>query len=240
MDTVKLVNKNNVKMVAHRGVSGLETENTNAAFIAAGNRSYFGVETDVRRTVDGQFILLHDDNTERVGIDKLFPEQTTFETLRSLRLRDKNGVRSRADLRLCSMEEYIETCKRYEKRCVLELKGGYTEEWLDEMIERIKAIGWLENVIFISFSLENLIKLRSLLPEQPMQYLTGQFDDVIFDNLKKYSLGLDIYFGGLHEEDVKRIHNAGLEVNVWTVDRPEDAERMISWGVDYITSNILE
>lgn len=240
MDTVKLVTKNNVKMVAHRGVSGLETENTNAAFIAAGNRSYFGVETDVRRTADGQFILLHDDNTERVGIDKLFPEQSTFETLRALKLRDKNGVRSRADLHLCSMEEYIETCKRYEKRCVLELKGGYTEEWLGEMVERIKAIGWLENVIFISFSLENLVKLRGLLPEQPMQYLTGQFDEVIFDNLKKYHFGLDIYIGGLHEEDVKRIHDAGLEVNVWTVDRLEDAERMVSWGVDYITSNIIE
>ena len=240
MNTVKLANKNNVKMVAHRGVSGIEPENTNAAFIAAGNRSYFGVETDVRRTADGQFILLHDDNTERMGIDKLYPEQTTYETLRALRLRDKNGVRSRADLRLCSMEEYIETCKRYEKRCVLELKGGYTEEWLGEMIERIRNIGWLENVIFISFSLDNLIKLRSLLPAQQMQYLTGQFDENVFDAMKKYNLSLDIYIGGLHEEDVKRIHDAGLEVNVWTVDRLEDAERMVSWGVDYITSNIIE
>ena len=35
MNTVKLANKNNVKMVAHRGVSGIEPENTNAAFIAA-------------------------------------------------------------------------------------------------------------------------------------------------------------------------------------------------------------
>ena len=85
MNTVKLANKNNVKMVAHRGVSGIEPENTNAAFIAAGNRSYFGVETDVRRTADGQFILLHDDHTERMGIDKLYPEQSTYETLRALK-----------------------------------------------------------------------------------------------------------------------------------------------------------
>ena len=33
-------------MIAHRGVSGLELENTCAAFVAAGNRSYFGIETD--------------------------------------------------------------------------------------------------------------------------------------------------------------------------------------------------
>ena len=73
-----------------------------------------------------------------------------------------------------------------------------------------------------------------------MQYLTGGFDENVFDAMKKYNLSLDIYIGGLHEEDVKRIHDAGLEVNVWTVDRLEDAERMVSWGVDYITSNIIE
>ena len=35
MDTIKF-DKKQVKMVAHRGVSGLEMENTNAAFVAAG------------------------------------------------------------------------------------------------------------------------------------------------------------------------------------------------------------
>ena len=34
MDTIK-VNRKDVKMIAHRGLSGLERENTNAAFVAA-------------------------------------------------------------------------------------------------------------------------------------------------------------------------------------------------------------
>ena len=45
MDTIKIDNKN-VRMVAHRGLSGLEKENTCSAFVAACNRAtYFGVET---------------------------------------------------------------------------------------------------------------------------------------------------------------------------------------------------
>lgn len=32
----------------------------------------------------------------------------------------------------------------------------------------------------------------------------------------------------------------GIEVNVWTVNTPEEAEKLIGMGVDYITSNILE
>ncbi len=65
MNTVKF-NKKNVKTVAHRGVSKLERENTNAAFIAAGNRSYFGIETDMYRTSDNRFVLMHDGKTGRV------------------------------------------------------------------------------------------------------------------------------------------------------------------------------
>ena len=71
MDTIKIENKA-VKMVAHRGLSGIEKENTCSAFVAACNRAtYFAVETDVHRTVDGQFVIFHDDNTARVGLDHL-------------------------------------------------------------------------------------------------------------------------------------------------------------------------
>lgn len=65
MDTVK-INHGNTKMIAHRGLSGIEQENTNAAFVAAGNRSYYGIETDVHRTADGQYVIIHDDTTARV------------------------------------------------------------------------------------------------------------------------------------------------------------------------------
>lgn len=61
MDTIK-IDKNNVKLIAHRGVSGIERENTAAAFVAAGNRSYYGIETDVHVTKDGKFVIIHDYN----------------------------------------------------------------------------------------------------------------------------------------------------------------------------------
>lgn len=50
MDTIK-IDRNNVRLIAHRGLIGLEKENTCAAFVAAGNReSIFGIETDVHHT----------------------------------------------------------------------------------------------------------------------------------------------------------------------------------------------
>ena len=70
MNTRK-VNAKQCKMVAHRGCSGLEKENTLAAFIAAGNRSYWGVETDVHRTADGEYVVIHDSETGRVAGDNI-------------------------------------------------------------------------------------------------------------------------------------------------------------------------
>lgn len=53
MNTAFIADKKNAKMVAHRGLSGIERENTLLAFVAAGNRSYWGIECDVHVTKDG-------------------------------------------------------------------------------------------------------------------------------------------------------------------------------------------
>ncbi len=241
-DTLHLNNKGNVLMVAHRGLSGIELENTASAFVAAGNRSYYGIETDVHRTADGKFVVIHDDTTKRVALDNMRVENTTFETLRSLRLVDTDGKRGRADLRIPSLQEYIQICKKYGKVSVLELKNHFESEDINKVIEIIRAEDHLQDTIFISFDLPNLIYLRSVLPEQKAQYLVGSFTGEVMDALKQYSLDLDIHFGSVTvtKELVEKLHANGIEINVWTVDKLEDAERMIEYGVDYITSNIIE
>ena len=61
MNTIKFDTKNKPLMIAHRGVSGLERENTCPAFVVAGVKSYYGIETDVHVTRDGEIIVFHDD-----------------------------------------------------------------------------------------------------------------------------------------------------------------------------------
>ena len=124
MNTIKLNTAGtNVQMIAHRGLSGLEAENTCAAFVAAGNREkYFGIETDIHRTLDGKFVIFHDDNTKRMAVDSMIVEETTYQTLRSLRLVEpRNNNATRGDLLMPTLEEYISICSRYEKYAVLEL-----------------------------------------------------------------------------------------------------------------------
>ena len=239
MNTTK-IEKKSVKMIAHRGVSGLETENTAAAFVAAGNRSYWGIETDVHRTLDGKMILVHDSNTSRVANEERIVEESRFEDLRNLLVKDFYGEGYRNDLRLPSLTEYVRICKKYEKKAILELKSQFTKEDIETILRQIGEEDYLDNMIFISFHLQNLISLREICPDCTVQCLLKKIDEDGFEILKKYRMDLDIDYRALTKEWIDRVHGEGLIVNCWTVNDAEVAERLISWGIDQITTNILE
>ena len=240
MDTLHL-HDGGVKIIAHRGLSGLETENTCSAFVAAGNRTYFGIETDVHRTRDGKYIIIHDDRTGRVADQDLPVEDTDFSVLRALRLKDRDGDDARGDLILPTLEEYIRVCRRYEKTAVLELKNHMEKSDIANIIETVQGENHLQKTIFISFDLPNLICLRSMSPRQKAQYLIeDRVPDGLIHTLDRYHLDLDIDYTLLTQTLVRQVHAAGHEVNVWTVNRLADARRLAAWGVDYITSNIIE
>ncbi len=239
MDTVKFDSKN-VKMVAHRGCSGLETENTCSAFVAAGNRSYYGIESDVYVTSDGKYIISHDNNTRRITGKDYVVEKTDFETLRSLPVLDRDGCFSRGDLKLASLEEYILICKKYEKVCVLELKSTFTKDQLKEIKDIFDRYAYSEKVIFISFGLQNLVLLKEIDPCVKAQYLTAEFTPELIGTLTKHGLDIDIHHSALNSETVAAFKDAGIRINTWTCDDPKLGEQLADLGVDYITSNILE
>ena len=133
-NTIKIPNKGNTKFVAHRGCSGLETENTAAAFIAAGNRTYAGVETDIWRTADSSYICNHDGRSGRICDVDLVMEQSSLYELRALTLRDKDGATDRREIMLCTPYEYMKICKKYEKLCVPELKSNFTQDEIKDIM----------------------------------------------------------------------------------------------------------
>lgn len=239
MDTIKII-KNKTDLIAHRGVSGLECENTAAAFVAAGNRSYFGIETDVHKTADGKFIIIHDDNTQRVSAQNLSVENHNYDDLRKLRLKARDGV-IREDLCLPSLEEYIRICKTYGKTGVLEFKNPFEKEDIKSVLCTVRELYALEKMIFISFHYDNLVYVKELEPGAAVQYLCScPVDKDLIEKLRKLGMDLDIHHQFLDRNTVELLHRNGIKVNCWTVDDKCRAEALSAWGVDYITSNILE
>ena len=115
------------------------------------------------------------------------------------------------------------------------------------MVEEIKALDYLDNMIFISFSYENCTDLRAILPTATIQFLTehkffgykAEYDEIL-KKLTDHKLDLDIFYAKINKEWVEKLHSLGIRINVWTCDSKEQAQALATMGVDFITSNILE
>ena len=238
MNTIKFEKKNS-KVIAHRGLSGIELENSIAAFVAAGNRSYYGIETDVHVTKDGKFVVFHDDKTNRVGDVDVVIEESTYDELKKVKLGENNGT-LRRDLVIPDLLDYIRICKKYEKVAVLELKNRIELKYIIQIIDIIKKEKYLEKTIFISFSYDNLVDIKTLIPKQEVQFLVKEWNKDYLDMLTKYNMGLDIYYKNVDKKLIDTLKRNGIKVNCWTCDDKKYAQKLESLGVDYITSNILE
>ncbi len=99
------------------GTSSVTTFSEVNAGVAAGNRSYFGVETDVHTTKDGKFIIIHYETTDRITNDsyKINIEESEYSAVENIVLPDLDGTTDRKDIRIPLLGEYIKICKKYEK-----------------------------------------------------------------------------------------------------------------------------
>lgn len=233
MDTIKINNKRNTLIIAHRGLSGMQTENTAQAFEAACKRSYYGVECDVHVTSDGKYVIFHDDSTGRLCTENLIIEQTPFDTLRNLNYKD--GVS-----KMATLEEYLHIIAKYNKVCVIELKNHMPEKNIAEIINICKQVYMLEKIIFISFDFENLSVVRKLLPKQCIQFLTDKLYDGTIEKLIQNNFGIDIGFWAFSDEIIAQLQKENIIINCWTCDERESAQKLIDAGVNFITTNILE
>ena len=119
-----------------------------------------------------------------------------------------------------------------------ELKSDFTADEIRQILDIFAD--YLDDTCFIAFNIANLDLVKTLRPDQGCQFLSGEYKPEYPEMLAARKMGLDIAYPALTEEAVRALHDCGVEINCWTVDNPEDAKRLISWGVDYITTNILE
>ena len=127
--------KNSARFIAHRGLSSRAPENTIKAFQLAGEAGFWGAETDIRRTKDGYFVLMHDDTLKRMcGIDKT-PGDMTLAEIKGSPVTGGNHWKEyqsdRSATTIPTLEEYLQTCLEYRMVPVVEIKMAYAWEEAD-------------------------------------------------------------------------------------------------------------
>lgn len=231
---------NKAKLIAHRGGCRYEVENTIEAFIAAGNRNYFGIETDIVMTKDHKIIVFHDDDLKRLANDCRNVRDLTYEELMKFDLKNHLSYLDRPK-KIVTFIEYLKICRHYKKIAVVDVKWGFSEDGLDQIMDEIYLMNMENFTIIICYTMKSLIYLRKKYPTFPLQFLAGMAaNEENFLLSLQYQLDLDIRRDLLTKELIDRFHAKNLKVNVWCVDEETDRRLVEALGVDFITTNILE
>jgi glycerophosphoryl diester phosphodiesterase len=88
-----------------------------------------------------------------------------------------------------------------------------------------------------SFRPDALLAIRALEPDLPRAILVRRRKEYVGVMQRSAATVLSPRYDGLKREDVERFRERGIPVIPWTVNEPDDIERMIEWGVDGIISD---
>lgn len=240
-DYTVISTSDNVTLVAHRGMRSVAPENTTASFDEAGKHGYWGAECDVYRTKDGVWIISHDSHTYRMMDKSAFIEKKTYEELMDMNVDNGVNIDKYEDLKICSLEEYLDICKKYNMTPVIELKGKNNTEYYSEIVDL--ANQFEVNPVYISFHIENLQTMRRL-TQCKMYYLVQKIsEDDIQDAKSIENCGID--FNGNKDKNfksdiIKKCQDAGLELGAWTINEEDALQKLEQYGVTLITTDCIE
>ncbi|MFN0200312.1 MAG: glycerophosphodiester phosphodiesterase [Bacteroidia bacterium] len=233
---VSAQNDKKITLTGHRGAAGLAPENTLASVQKALDLGCERIEIDVHQTIDKRIVVIHDKTIDRttngIGLIKEMNFAEIGKYSAGIKF-DKNFESEK----IPTLEEVIELING---RCVLviEVKDGNSyypdiEKNIVTIIQKYHAKKWC---LVHSFSDEVLRNFHALDSEIILHKL---FIKKVFYNFKKYDYvqEFSFYWKFLHKSTIKKVHKLGKKVNVWTVNEPENMQKMVEKGVDGIITN---
>jgi glycerophosphoryl diester phosphodiesterase len=216
-----------VKCIAHRGASAYEPENTLRAFRRAVELGADMIEFDVRLSLDGHLVVIHDEDVARVtGEPGLVAEMTLAEL---------KGLSITGGERIPTLTETIAAVGG-EVELNIEVKAPGLEEklarlWIEGAEESDKGM------LVSCFDYTVLERLKALSPRLPIAFLTVDLEEAQKAILKGEIDALHPLHTIVSEELVVMAHDRDVAVNVWTVDDPARMAALICCDVDGICSN---
>ncbi len=226
-----MLTKQNHKMlcIGHRGAMGHAPENTLLSISKAIEMGADWIEVDVY-LVEGELIVIHDPTLERTTNGEGAVMETSPAVLRSLDAGQGEKIPF--------LQEVFDLV---DKRVGIniELKGPETAVPTVKLIHSQIEKGWsYENILVSSFDhnmlrtvqqLDAAIKIGALIFHNP--------DDVTQYVQELNAFSINPWLNTVNEALVQKAHEQGLHVYVYTVNEPEDIERMRQWGVDGVFTN---
>lgn len=212
-------------IAAHRGGSG-GTENTLSAIRSAVADGADAVEVDVRETKDGVLVLMHDASINRTSNSTGYVSRMTLAQLRTVNFMGDT---------ICTLDEALSYLSGTSASFFLEMKTAGIEA---ACVDAVARAGMADRTTFISFSLNALSAVRAADPDAEIGYLyVVELKDPA-GLAELYGIDLMLPYVRLVDEAyVSDLHNAGVRVGVWTVNKLSNLRAARRFGVDYIVTD---
>lgn len=228
-----LADDSTVAVTAHRGASIGAPENTMASFSAAMAAGADFIELDVQRASDGTVVVVHDGDLMRLGGDPRKVGSLAWPDFGSIDVGSHFDPGFAAE-RVPTLEQVIDLV-RGQMKINVELKYNVPDpELAPAVIDLLRSKQFLDQVVITSLDAAALRQVKGIDPDvQTGLIVTASVGNVAQTEADFVSLNAAQATTSL----VRRMHAAGKQVHVWTVNTPEAMQVMMERGVDNIITD---
>ena len=230
---------NEVKFIAHRGLSAIAPENSLPAYELAGKAGFWGAETDAMVTLDGQWVLMHDGTVDRTTDGTGTVGSLTLAQIKAFKIDIGNNIALYPNLRVPTLSEFLFTCKKYNLVPVIEIKDTISAVDFDSFVNLIKTHGFEDKCVVISFYPNTLQEIRNRSKKIMLQPLLAFTEENIAVAKAFGNSGIDVDYTTVTKALVDLAHADGVRVNAWTVNSYQTAKTLIGQGIDFITTDFV-
>ena len=220
---------------AHRGGAAHNPENSWPAFEYAAELGYTYLETDARSTSDGALLAFHDSTLNRVTDRTGQVSRMTYQQVSAARVAGREPIPLIEDL-LGTFSEH---------RFNIDLKDPGTIQPLAKVLKRTGA--W-DRVCVTSFSGRRLLAAQKILDRPVCLAVTpAAIVAVKYAGIPGRTLAARLARSGAQcaqvprqiatREFIRRSHELGLHVHVWTLNTREAIERALALGADGVMTD---
>lgn len=221
------------QIIAHRGAwkEFALPENSIASLQKAIELKCYGSEFDVRRTKDGILVVNHDpvyfgDTIELHNYADLNKNKlSNGENLPTLENYFIKGTQNNeSTLMICEIKEAL-------------TGADISQKTTNETIAMAERLGINQKIIYISFGFEVVKTIKRLQPNAIVLYLENNktINEIVNEKINGINYHFSHFIGNPQITEVAKQNN--LLIGSWTVNQVEDLDKLISQGVEFITTN---
>ena len=248
-------------IIAHRGIPKLAPENTVPSFKKALEFMPDLVELDYHATKDGKMVVLHDFCLDRTtnackkwgpGLSDI---SVTSRTLKEIKTLDAGswfhgGLPEFFDTKIPTLKEAMDVIQQT-SFTLIERKAGEPRD----LVRFLKKEGWIANVVVQSFDWDFIRELATFSsaitlgmlgpPEKYLGHVLAKEEkwlnaDFIDEISECPGVRYVVWNNQVTAESIALAHEKDLRVLIYTIDNPDEAERLVKLGADGIITNEMQ